>query len=425
MFEIIVISFLFLLNGLFAMCEIALVSSRKSKLEQLAHAGSSGAKTALKLLDNPAKFLSTIQIGITLVGIIAGAYGGEAFTEDLQPMIEKITFLKPHAEWIAFTSIVIVITYFSLVIGELVPKSIAMANPEGITVRFAPFMHLLSILTYPFVIFLTISTKLLLKIFRIEQQKDSNVTEEELKYMIESSSRLGVIERQENEIMQSVFRFGDRNAESIMTHRSEIVWLDIHNSKDEIMLKVETSYCSKFPVCDGDLNAIIGTVSVRDIFLLANQSESFDLKSILKDALFIPVTMPALSVLDLFRKQAVHIGFVVDEYGEVEGLITLHDLVENIIGILPDSEEGEAEIIQREDGSWLIDGEIKIDLVKETLKIAELPAETNYHTLAGFMIQMFNKIPKSGDSFVYLTYKFEVVDMDDKRIDKVLVQEIK
>lgn len=404
------------------MCEIALVSSRKSKLEQSAKQGSNGAKIALNLLKEPEKFLSTVQIGITLVGIVAGAYGGEAFTKDLQPYIEKILWLKSYAEEVAFALIVAIITYFSLIIGELVPKSIALNNPEEITITFAPLMRGLAIVTYPFVWFLSVSTKLFLKVFMIKDRNEPPVTEDELKYMIETGSQHGIIEKQESEIMHSVFKFGDRKADNVMTQRRDISWININHSKEEILANIFQSGYTKFPVCDESLDKIIGVVSIRDILMYANDGSNFDLKAHLIEPIFIPRTTPALKILDTFGKKKVHVGFVVNEYGGTEGLITLHDLVENLIGDFPEvGDNDDVQIIKREDGSLLIDGELKIEELKKEIQVDKLPNESSYATLAGFIIYQLHVIPKTGDRFIYKGWKFEVIDMDGNRIDKVLI----
>lgn len=426
MTEILIILVLLILNGLFAMCEIALVSSRRSRLEQKARQGSTGAQIALKLLKEPEKFLSTVQIGITLVGIIAGAYGGEAFTKDLQPYFERVSWLKDYAEEAAFFSIIVVITYFSLIIGELVPKSIALNNPERITIVFAPFMRILAIVTYPFVVFLSVSTKVFLKLFMLKENKEPPVTEDELKYMIETGSQYGVIEKQEGEIMHGVFKFGDRTADNVMTRKRDIVWLNVNQTKEEILEQVYKSSFTKFPVGDKSIDKIIGTVSLKDIMLSASGSNALDLTKHLIDPIFFPQNTSALKILDTFRKKQIHIGFVVNEYGGTEGLITLHDLVENIIGEFPDTGgHDDLKIIYREDGSFLIDAELDIESLKEVLKIDSLPDERDYKTLAGFVIKQMHSIPKTGESFVLYQYKFEIIDMDKNRIDKILVTPIK
>ncbi len=408
------------------MCEIALVSSRRSRLAQKAKQGNNGAKIALKLLQEPEKFLSTVQIGITLVGIVAGAYGGEAFTKDLQPYFEQISWLKPYAEEVAFFSIILVITYFSLIIGELVPKSIAINNPEGITIAFASFMSVLSKVTYPFVAFLSFSTKLILKLFMIKERRETPVTEDELKYMIETGSQHGVIEKQESDIMHSVFKFGDRTADSVMVRKRDIVWLNVHQTKEEILAHVYQSAFTKFPVCDNSIDKILGTVSLRDIMIYSAGKSTFDLKKNLIEPIFFPQSTPALKILDTFRKKQIHIGFVVNEYGATDGLITLHDLVENIIGDFPEmGDKDHTQFIIREDGSFLVDGESTIEEVKKVLKIDNLPYEKDYRTLAGFIINQMHTMPKTGDSLILNNYKFEIIDMDRNRIDKVLITLIK
>lgn len=422
MIEVLIIFGLFLLNGLFAMCEIALVSSRKSKLEHMASKGSHGAKIALTLLKEPEKFLSTIQIGITLVGIIAGAYGGEAFTKDLQPYFESISWLKTYAEEIAFMSIVVTITFFSLVIGELVPKSIALNDPERITIALAPFMKGLAVITYPFVIFLSFSTKLLLKLFRIKGNNEPPITEEELKYLIDTGSQHGIIEKQESEMMYGVFRFGDKTAGDIMIRRKDIAWLNINQTLPEIQANVFQSSCTKFPVCEDSLDKIIGVVSIVDVLRYIEKKEEFILKEHLMEPIFFAETTPALKILETFRDKQIHIGFVVDEYGNTVGLVTLHDLVENIIGDLPEiGDEDLVKVVFREDGSILIDGDIPIEELKKVLNVKSFPKENTYATLAGLVIYQMHAIPKTGDGFTLGNYKFEVIDMDGHRIDKVLI----
>lgn len=426
MSEILIIAVLLVLNGLFAMCEIALVSSRKSKLEQKAEKGSNGARIALNLLKEPEKFLSTVQIGITLVGIVAGAFGAEAFTEDIQPFFEQFEWLKPYAPQVAFGFIVAIITYFSLIIGELVPKSIALNNPEAITIAFSPLMKGLSILTYPFVSFLSFSTRLLLKILMIKERNEPPVSEEELKYMIKTGSQYGVIEKQESEIMQSVILFGDHTAASIMIHKMNINWLDIHQSKEDLLKIISNSTQSKYPVCDGSLDKIIGVIAIRDLLNVREHFDISDLKPFLKEPLFIALNTPALKILDLFRKKRIHIGFVVNEYGETEGMITLHDLFEDIAGEFPEEDEvDEVQINKLENGDLLINGNLKIEELKNALVIHKFPNEQNYLTLAGLVIYQLHKIPKEGDHFLLEGYRFEVADMDGNRIDKVLVSKVK
>lgn len=420
MLEIFIISLLLVINGVFSMTEIALVSVKKSRLVQAAQKGNNGAKKALDLLKEPEKFLSTIQIGITLVGIIAGAYGGEAFTEDLKPIIEKSEWLRPYAETLAFSLIVLIITYFSLVIGELVPKSIAMNNAFEISVSMASIMKILSKITYPFVLLLTLSTKLTLKIFMIKDKGEEGVTEDELRYMIDSGSQHGVIEKKEREIMLGVFKLGDKKVTSVMTHRTDIEWLNIRDSQEKIIQKIEASEFSRLPVCDESLDNILGTVLVKDVMILSRDDENFDLMEVVKKPLLIPNVVTALKTLELFQKSKNHLAFVTDEFGGVEGMVTLHDIFETIIGELPELENEENLIVTREDGSLIIDADIRIDEIKRKLSIAEFEGENFYSTLGGFILYKLQRLPVTGEKIIYSGWKFEVIDMDGNRIDKIL-----
>jgi putative hemolysin len=422
--EIAIILTLFILNGLFAMCEIALISSRKSRLEQAASKGSKGAITALNLLKEPEKFLSTVQIGITLVGIIAGAYGGEAFTEDIKPFFEKLNFTKPYAEEVAFVTVVAIITYFSLIIGELVPKTIAMNNPEGITITFARFMRILAIVTYPIVAFLSLSTKLFLKLFMIKERVNPPVTEEELKYMIQTGSQHGIIEKQEGEIMNSVFRFGDHTAATIMTHRTDIVWLDVNHSIEKSLAKIQNSTYSKFPVCQQHLDKVIGYITIKNILNAVQHGGDANIQNMMEDPVFFTANTPALKILDSFRKSRIHVGFVVNEFGGIEGLITLHDLIENIVGEFPEMEGDETSIVKRQDNSWLADGEIRVEELYNVLGHGFFPLQMPYSTLAGFIIYKMEKVPAVADKVIHKNFEFEVMDMDGARIDKVLIKKV-
>jgi len=406
------------------MCEIALVSSRKSTLAQKAKQGSKGASIALELLKEPEKFLSTVQIGITLVGIIAGAYGAEAFTDDVKPFFENWEWSRQYSEQISFGLIVLIITYFSLIVGELVPKSIALNNPEKITIFFSPFMKGLAYITLPIVFILTMSTKLFLKLLLIKDKNEPPITEDELKYMIETGSQYGIIEKQERDIMQSVFRFGEYIATDVMVRRKEVVWVDINQSIEEMLAIVSKASFTKYPICDGSLDKIIGTISIKDILHLTS-GRPYDLRPKIVPPIFFPQRRSALKILDDFRRNRVHMGFVVNEHGETEGIVTLHNLVENIMGDLPDVHKSDEElVIKRKDGTILMDGELKLTELKKLLKLTLLPDEKSYSTLAGFIIYQIRSQPKTGDSFVFNKFKFEVIDMDGKRIDKVLVSSV-
>ncbi|MFZ2863127.1 MAG: hemolysin family protein [Ignavibacteriaceae bacterium] len=422
--EYLIILGLFILNGLFAMSEIALVSSKRARLEEKAKKGSKGAKIALKLLDEPEKFLSTVQIGITLIGIIAGAFGGLAFADDLVPVLQKISWLAPYADKAAIAIVVTVITYLSLVIGELVPKTIAFNNPEGITVALAPVMKLLSWITTPVVSFLSFSTKIFLKILMIKKKERTPVTEEELKILIEKGTQFGTLEHKESELLKRIFRFGDRRAYEIMTNRQDVIVINIKDTLERIKQQVYENPFSRYPVYDETPDNIFGIFTIKDFFHSLNNKPDFRLKDILTQPLFIPDNLTGIKVFEKFQKTKTYVAIVIDEYGSFEGIITLHDLIENIFGDLPDKhEEEEIAIIKRDDGSLLIDGSILIDELKEHLHI-NFEDEENYSTLGGFMMYKLNRIPTAGDKFEYKSYMFEIVDMDGKRVDKVLVTRI-
>jgi putative hemolysin len=423
--EYLIIFFLIVLNGLFAMSEIALVSSKRARLEEKAKKGSSGAKTALILLNEPEKFLSTVQIGITLVGIIAGAFGGLTLADDLIPTFEKIDWLAPYAKQAAIVTIVSVITYFSLIIGELVPKTIAFNNPEGITITLAPFMKFLSWLTTPIVAFLSLSTKIFLKVLMINPKDETPVTEDELKILIEKGAQFGTLEHRESELLKRIFRFGDRKAYSIMTNRQDVILINVNETPDKIVEHIYNNAFSRFPVYDGQQDNIIGIFNVKDFYRKFNEDKNFSLKDIITQPLFIPDNLTGISVFERFRDSKTYVAVVIDEHGSFEGIITLHDLIENILGDLPDKhEENDPEIFRREDGSMLIDGSILLDELKEKLQL-NFDEAADYSTLGGLMMFMLNRIPKVGDKIKYENYSFEIMDMDGNRVDKVLVNQIR
>ncbi len=423
--EIFIILILILLNGIFAMAEIALVSSRKSRLEQMASKGSTGAMTALELLKDPEQFLSTVQIGITLIGIFAGAYGGTALAGDLTPLLERIDWLRPYAPQVAFALIVTFITYLSLVIGELVPKTIAMTYAESITVAMAPIMKILSKITYPFVVLLSFSTKILLKVLFIKERGEDSVSEEELKYLIAQGSESGVLEQKESDIMSSVFSMADKSAYSVMIPRKDVVWLNTERSNEENLKTIVESPYSKFPLCRGSIDDVVGTIAVRNILQWIKAEDSRPLEEFAQEPVFIHESTSALTIIDIFKSKRSYIGYVTNEYGVVEGIVTLHDLVEHLVGDLPEIGE-EAEIIEREDGSWLIDGATKIEEVFHLLGIDDMPGydEEEYTTLGGFIMYFLKRIPQSGEHFTVKRFRFEIVDTDQARIDKVLVARV-
>lgn len=419
-----VILLLLLLNGLFAMSEIALVSSKRARLEEKAKKGSSGAKIALKLLEEPEKFLSTVQIGITLVGIISGAFSGLALADDLVPILKRIEWLELYADKAAIVLVVSIITYLSLIIGELVPKTIAFNNPEGITITLAPFMKMLSWITTPVVSLLSLSTKIFLKILMIKEKDETPVTEEELKILIEKGTQFGTLEYRESELLKRIFRFGDRKAYEIMTNRQDVVLINIKDPIQKIKQQVYENPFSRYPVCDESPDNIFGIFKVKDFFHGINTNPDFRLKDIITQPLFIPDNLTGIKIFEKFQETKTYVAIVIDEYGSFEGMITLHDLIENIFGELPDFHEArEIPVVKRDDGSLLIDGSILIDELREHLNLT-FEDEENYSTLGGFMMYKLDRIPKTGDKFEYESNIFEIVDMDGKRVDKVLVTKL-
>lgn len=424
--EIIIISVLFLLNGIFSMYETALLSSRKTKLEERARSGHSGAKTALHLLLEPEKILSAIQVGITLVGIVSGAYGGIAFTEDVAPVFRNITFLAPYADSLAMILVVGLITYFSIIIGELVPKSIALNNPETIASFLSPAMRMAGIFAYPVVLLLSISTKMVIKLFGIKSERDSIVSEEELRILLRQGSENGVIEKEESTIINEVIRFGEKRAGTIMTHRLDVKWIDINSPVDEIIETIQNIPFSRLLVCNKDIEDIKGVVAIKDIFSSYINSKNIDFENIMHDPVYIPEQLPAVKVLEQFRETRNHFGVVVNEYGSLEGIITLHDVTENIMGDLPAIEDqDEPEVFRREDGSYLIDGSMLIEDVEDLLDLPSLyddnEDEANVNTIGGLAMYKLNRIPKAGDKFTIKDRVFEIVDMDGNRVDKLNV----
>lgn len=413
---------LFLLNGFFALSEIALVSSKRSRLEQKRVEGSKGAKVALKMLDNSEGFLSAIQVGITLIGIITGAYGGTNIANDVAPLFEKFTITAGNAYEIALILTVLVITYVSIVIGELVPKTIALGNPENIAVRVAPIILFLSRLFYPFVRLLTVSTNFVNKLIGIEV-RPQHLTEAELRQMIKIASSEGIIEKEQNIIHEKVFFFSDKKAKHIMTHRTDVEWVDLEESYDEIIESLFKAQHSKVICCNGELDEFKGVIYLKDFFKFISSKEKININDIIAEPLIVPENIDAQKVLTLLRQRKTHICCVVNEYGGFEGLITLHDILENIIGQVPgEGETYEPDIFIREDKSVLVSGEAPIEVLLEIIEDFDIDFDMiDYSTVAGFVFNKIDKIPQIGDSFEYHGYKFEIVDIDGNKIDKILV----
>ncbi|PVD51305.1 hemolysin [Terrimonas sp.] len=420
MVEILIILGLILLNGIFSMAEIALVSARKARLESQASKGDKSAKDALELAERPDTFLSTVQIGITLIGILTGIYSGEALKTELIDFLNRYDFIRPYSSVAATTIIVVVITYFTLVLGELVPKRIGLSRPEAIAKLVAKPMSFLSKITYPFVWLLSKSTYLTVKLFNIKP-KDNQVTEEEIKAIISEGTEQGTIEEAEQEIIERVFHLGDRNITSLMTHRNDIVWFDLEKNEEKIKEKIIVEPHSVYPVCDGNIDNIKGVVSIKDLYIHENTAI---LKEIMQPTLFVPENNTAYQVLERFKETKIHCCFVVDEYGSLLGMITLNDILEAIVGEIPQVDDTEDyEIRKREDGSYFVDGQLPFYDFLSTFRKTEWmnEGEQEFDTLAGFILHQLERIPRTGDTLEWRGFTFEIADMDGHRIDKVLV----
>lgn len=423
--EFIIILLLLILNGIFAMYEIALVSSSKARLETLVGKGNKRARGVLKQLEEPEKFLSTIQIGITLIGIVSGAYGGATLADDVEPLFLLIPGAAAYAHTLAMVTVVAVITYLSLIIGELVPKSMALNNPERWATLLSPFMILLTKVSYPFVCLLSASTKLVNRLAGLNSGEERQMTQDELKMILHQSSEQGVIDKEETEMLKDVFRFSDKRANDLMTYRRDIVTLHPTDTPEAVMRTIREQHFSKYLLVERGKDEIIGVVSVKDIILMMGDKEHpFDLRSIACPALFIPESLYAKKVLELFKENKNKFGVVVDEYGNTQGIITLHDLTESIFGdILEENEMEEEEIVVRQDGSMLVEASMNLDDFMEAMGILNYDElkEEDFTTLSGLAMFLIGRVPKAGDLFTYKNLNFEVVDMDRGRVDKLLV----
>jgi putative hemolysin len=422
--EILIIAGLLFLNGLFAMFEIALVSSNASRLETLSQKGNKSARLVIQLRKNPEDVLSTLQVGITLIGIVSGAFGGIALADDLTPVFERIPALQPYAYNLALTVIITLITYFSLVIGELVPKSIALSHPERITMILSPAIVGLSKAVYPFVWLLSVSTKLVNSVLGLKTSDQQAMSEDELKFLIKQSSESGVIDEHESNLIREVFRFTDKRANEIMTHRTDVVYMTVDTTKEEMMEMIRTEHFSKYPVCEESMDDVIGVVSVKDLVPLIESRKPFKIRDVMTQVLFIPENLPVLRVLELFKQKKTSFGIVIDEYGAVEGVVTLHDLTETLLGDIPEEFDDEVmEIVTCADGSMLVDGAMNIgDFFSELgLEMDEEIDNEDFNTLGGLAMYRLGKVPSTGDTFEHKSLSFEVVDMDKSRVDKLLV----
>lgn len=419
--EIFILLLLILVNGVFVMSEIALVSARKSRLETMGNKGDAKAKVALKLTENPDKFLSTAQIGITLISILTGVYSGDKFSKHLQPFFENIDAFRPYASTISTVIVVILVTFLSIILGELVPKRIGLIMAENIARLVAGPMNLASKVAYPIVWLLNTITTLIFKLFNIKGSKDNAVTEDEIKAMISEGSEHGTIEEEEKDIIERVFHLGDRNITSLMTHRTEIVWFEMEDTVETITARHDQINYSTYPVCDKTVDDIKGILYIKD---LLKAPPGTLIKDLAKPALFVPENNSAYKVLEKIKQTKIHSCFIVNEYGTLEGLLTLNDILEAIVGDVPQTGQEEYEIVARGEGSYLVDAQITFyDFLSHFEKTEWMnEGEHDFDTIAGFVLHELERIPVTGEKFEWRGFEFEIVDMDGQRIDKVLVK---
>lgn len=424
-FEIFLVFILLIINGLFSMSELSVVSARKIRLQQSADQGSNGAKTALSLAASPNNFLSTVQIGITLVGILSGAFGGASIAQALAFQLEKIPFIAPYSAGISFIVVIGIITYFSIIIGELLPKSIALAAPEKIAALVSIPMKLVSTLAAPVVWLLSAPTSVVLKLFKLHAVVEPPVTDEEIKGLIDAGTKAGVFEETEQDLLESVIHLGDREIPSLMTPRTGIFWIDLDDSPEKIREQLINTRFTRIPIGQGSLDKILGYATTKAVLGHVLKGNALDLRAVVQQPLYVPETITILELLEQFMGIHTPFAVVVDEFGGVEGLVTVNDVLKAIVGDLPGSQHSRPEqnLIQREDGSWILDGRLSVNDLKELLKVKELPLEKSdhYHTLAGFVISQLGKMPRKGDRFNWFGFSFEIILMDRNRVDQVLV----
>ncbi len=420
--ELLIIFLLILLNGIFSMSEIALVSARKFKLESAARKGKANAKKALDLAGNPNTFLSTVQIGITLIGILTGIYSGDKITSDVKACVAKIEFLAPYADSISVALVLIVLTFFSIVLGELIPKRIGLMFPEKIAMTMAAPMTFLSIVAKPFIWLLTVTNNLILGLFGLKNSKEGIISEEEIKAMVQESAEGGVIEEIEQDIVYRVFALGDRKVSELMTHRSDLVFFDAADSFETIKAKAFTEPHSVYPVVDRSFDHPLGIVSVKNLFTQDLQQGDFDLRNYLRQPIAVHGARPAYKLLEDFKKEQIHYAFVIDEYGVVEGMISLDDILDALVGNVTEHPASAYRITKREDGSWLADGQFSFF---EFLEFFDLPRDTpagDFNTIAGLFMSELDHMPVVGEKISWNGLRMEVIDMDGRRIDKMLIE---
>jgi len=422
--ELLIILFLIILNGIFAMSEIALISARKNRLETAAKKGNKSAKVALEMANSPNKLLSTTQIGITLIGILTGIFSGDSITTSVRIFVSQFEVFRPYAQSIAVGIVVVILTFFSLVLGELLPKRIGLNHPEGIAKAVAVPMKWISKITAPFIWLLTVSTEGLLKILNIKPSADGKITEEEIKAIIKEGTEEGEIQEIEQDIVERVFHIGDRKVNSLMTHRKSVVGLPLHASKElvrDLMLK---ELHSVYPIYDKDHDDIVGAANLKSIFSHF-ENDDFNLVHIMTEAPFIMEQMTAYKALENFKQSGVHYAFVSDEYGVFQGILTLNDILEALVGDAAEFYKDDFKLVAREDGSWLVDGHYSLHDFLTYFDLDHLAGDYDVNTVSGLIMTELARIPKEGEKLSWQRFEFEVMDMDGVKIDKVLVKTLK
>ncbi|RVH33463.1 hemolysin family protein [Sinorhizobium meliloti] len=422
MFELLVIFLLLLINAFFALSEMAIVSASKPLLRQMVKQGNRRAEAALKLAEDPGKFLSTVQVGITLVGILAGAYGGATIAAKIAPFLNDIGWISPYGDTIAVALVVTLITFLSVVIGELIPKQLALRNPEGLAMFVAGPMALLSRIVAPVVYIFETAASIAMRLMGMRPEDSDRVTEEEVQAIMAEGVESGAIEKSEHEMLRRIIRLGDRNVKSIMTHRTEVSFIDVHDSLETIGQKIRQFEHSRYPVIDGPSGDVIGAVLAKEILNVA-PAAPFNIRDYVREILTLPETASCLKALEAFKSSSINMAMIVDEYGSTEGIITTADILEAIVGVIPSNYDNSehALIRQRDDGSYLVDGRTPIDEIHLQIGIDGIDADGDFETIAGFLVQQLRKTPEEGDTAEAHGYRFEVIDMDGRRIDKILV----
>lgn len=422
--EILIILFLIILNGVFSMSEIALISARKNRLESAAKKGNKNAQIALDLANSPNKFLSTVQIGITLIGILTGIYSGDKITQDVQDFVMGFEVLRPFATSLTVVIVVVVLTFFSLVLGELLPKRIGLNHPESIAKAVALPMKIISIITAPFIWLLTTSTEFLLDILNIKPTADGKVTEEEIKAIIKEGTEGGEVQEIEQDIVERVFHIGDRKINSLMTHRKSVVFLPLVSNKEQVKESMLKELHSIYPVYGENYDDIVGVVNLKSIFAHIDDDD-FNLPKIMTEAPFMMEQTTAYKALEEFKKSGIHYAFVSDEYGVFQGIITLNDILEALVGDASDFYKDDFQLIEREDGSWLVDGHYSLHDFLIYFELDELINDYEVTTVSGLIMTELSRIPKQGEKLIWQKFELEVIDMDGVKIDKVMVKAIK